>query len=740
MTRAARARHGVSGWILAVAAVAWTSLRVGASLAADDGSGPPLVAIHDVLADVNASAPRQVVVRGVVTWRVGSGLIIQDDSGGIWVDTYDDAPPPIALECDPAVLRRLAPGLEIEVVGRTNRGGFSPNILPRTIRILGAKPEPEPRPVDPLRFMTGADDCLRVRVRAVIQGVQESRGEWRLAADDQGRRFTAVVPRWIVSERPDHLVDAEVELVGVVATRFNTRGEHRGTRLLISRATDITVVRPAVAAAFDVVAVPLAAIAHYAPTPPDGHRIRTQGVVTFCAPGRFLYLQEGMLGVRVETPSAELFALGDRVEAAGFVERHRAVAGLVGAVVRRLETGRPLAPTPITPDAIMDVNRHASYHGVMAAPGDYQGALVTFAARLIDVQKTAAGETLLMQSGGSTIVAEAGPGVVAGIRGIEPGSEFQATGIVEERGADGADGMAVVDPPPVQVRLLLRTAADLRLLRAATWWKPHRLAAALAAAAAVAGITSGWVVLLRRQVARQLALIETKLQAEAAAEERQRIAREFHDTLEQGLAGLSLRLDVAAHGTADDRMRGVLRQQRQLLAGLQTEARGFLWDLRDPVHVEGSLRESIAAQVRLLEPSSSVPLAFAHHGPSPDVAPAIQHQLVRIVREAVINAIRHARARHIEVGLRLEQPHGGPGGVCLTVEDDGEGFDVETRSAVEGHYGLRGMRERARRIGAELTVESGPGRGTRIVVMLPGRFVPAGLGNGDPASSAANLS
>ena len=136
---------------------AWTVfadcvLRAAGCLAAAPAVGgehvqalPPLVPIREVLADVNAPARRMVMVRGVVTWRVGSGLIMQDDSGGIWVDTFRDAPQPIALECDPAMLKRLAPGLEVEVVGWTNRGGFSPNILPVTIQILEKKPEPEPR-------------------------------------------------------------------------------------------------------------------------------------------------------------------------------------------------------------------------------------------------------------------------------------------------------------------------------------------------------------------------------------------------------------------------------------------------------------------------------------------------------------------------------------------------------------------------------------------------------------------
>ena len=731
-------RTGIAGCVSFAVAAMFTATWPATAAAGKDGQPlPPHVRIRDVLADVNAPERRQVTVRGVVTWRGGSGLIIQDESGGIWIDTPPAASRPVVLQCDPDVLARLAPGQEAEVAGWTNRGGYSPNIFPETIQILGEKPEPVPRPIDNERFFSGVDDCVRVTVQGLVQGVRDGGDDWLLITANHSNRFTVVVPKKIMPQAPEHLVDADVRIVGVAAMQFNTRGERQSSRLLVKRSEDITVERRSTGAPFESPEVPLHAIAQYSPDPTDGHRIRTQGMVTFAEPAKFLYIQQGTMGVRVETASSERFVPGDRVEVAGFVDGQRDVAGIVEAVVRRIESDRPLQPIRITPDEIVAINRHASYHGAVAAPGDYKGCLVTFPARVVDVQAAGTAGAVLLQSGSTSVVAVAQPDTFQTLRRLEPGSEVVATGIVREDATDmDAVGRVSAAKPFGQLQLLLRSAADMRLIRAPSWWKPHRLVAALATVAAVASITTGWVVLLRRQVARQLALLETKLQAEAAAEERQRIACEFHDTLEQGLAGLSLRLDVAAHGAGDERMRNVLRQQRQLLAGLQSEARGFLWDLRDPVHVEGSLRESIAAQLRHLEPLTSVPLVFEADRPSPDVAPATQYQLVRIVREAVTNAIRHAHAHRIEVGLRQDFQGHGHGSVCLTVADDGAGFDAEARSAVEGHYGLRGMRERARRIGADIAVQTAPGHGTQVVVRLP-VSIRAGLGNGEPAGSSA---
>jgi signal transduction histidine kinase len=90
----------------------------------------------------------------------------------------------------------------------------------------------------------------------------------------------------------------------------------------------------------------------------------------------------------------------------------------------------------------------------------------------------------------------------------------------------------------------------------------------------------------------------------------------------------------------------------------------------------------------------------------------VRHQIVRIVREAAANAVRHAQASRIVV--RLAATDGG--GLTIEIADDGAGFDVAARSATEGHFGIRGMQERARRIGGDLTIESSTG--TRVILAL----------------------
>jgi signal transduction histidine kinase len=104
----------------------------------------------------------------------------------------------------------------------------------------------------------------------------------------------------------------------------------------------------------------------------------------------------------------------------------------------------------------------------------------------------------------------------------------------------------------------------------------------------------------------------------------------------------------------------------------------------------------------------------------PDVPPRVpslvQYHLLRIAREAVINALEHGDPSRIEIGIR-----GGAAGIILEVIDDGSGFDVAGGDSLEGHFGVRGMRERSRRMGGTVTIDSRRGVGTTVRVNVPAR-------------------
>lgn len=199
----------------------------------------------------------------------------------------------------------------------------------------------------------------------------------------------------------------------------------------------------------------------------------------------------------------------------------------------------------------------------------------------------------------------------------------------------------------------------------------------------------------------------------ARAEERTRLAREIHDTLAQGLTAIALHIEGAMQTLPEGSARARQRLERALevtRASLE-EARQAVMDLRLAPLASQPLPEALAALGRRFTSDSGVPvrLDVALQGP---LGPRVEAELFRIVQEALANVQRHAAARHVRVALRAAA-----GGVTLSVADDGRGF--VPAAVAEGHHGLLGMRERARRLGGRLAVRSASGRGTRLTVRVP---------------------
>ena len=212
---------------------------------------------------------------------------------------------------------------------------------------------------------------------------------------------------------------------------------------------------------------------------------------------------------------------------------------------------------------------------------------------------------------------------------------------------------------------------------------------------------------------------ESNARAEAAAAERNRMAREVHDGVAQGLVSVLLELRAAHAAIADGRSDEATRA----LAGAQAAAEAVFEETRRsvlglaPSPLEGrSLEEALELEMAWANRTGVIEAHLVTAGnrvvPPPDVA----HTLFRITQEALTNAIRHARASSVRVGLVYA-----PTGVTLLVQDDGAGFDsTQVGAAGEAQgLGLGGMAERARLLGGTLELDSTPGWGTRIRAWIP---------------------
>jgi len=689
---------------------------VAGQAAADVGAIRPIGDVLDLPIEAVQLEP-EVRIRGTITFRSGASLIVQDAGDGIFIDA--DKAVKRGVRADALLLADAVPGAIVEIDGRAAPGGLTHVILPTTIRLIGSGPLPEPVPFNAERFFSGLEAAKVVQATGVVQAVEERRERCAITIETDMRTLQATVPTAMIREEPVRLIDAVVRVTGVQMGFTNTRGEPVQPQVYVTREAGFEIVRPAASGPFEVKKVPLESLGRYRRQPLFGHRIRTEGMVIHAVPRETVYLQSAANGVLVQTDFAEPLAPGDRVEVSGFIDRTSRVVGLRGAMVRRIASGSPPDPMSITADRIAEIVSQSIASGIMALPGDYDGSLIRIRATLVEKRRGDTEGTLLLSAGKTTVLARIDLDSFSRLDSLQTGSELAVTGIAQATAIRTGFGQA--RQPIDTIGLLLRSAADVELTKPPPWWSTRRVALTLtgglgvAAVAALGGFI--WVAMLRRRVAAQLAVIEEQLQSEAVAEERRRIAREFHDRLDQGLAGLALRFDAAASQAPDAPTRSLLLGQRRSLASLQSEARDFLWDLRYPTHLEDSFVDSIRQQVVYMRQLTPVSLTVEATGLVPPLPTQVHYHLMRIIREAVSNSIKYAHAGAITV--RITGPGEGRRRLTVSVTDDGAGFDVAERSMADGHFGIRGMQERARRIGADLRVESGQGRGTRVAIDLP---------------------
>ncbi|MGH2495596.1 MAG: GAF domain-containing sensor histidine kinase, partial [Ktedonobacteraceae bacterium] len=209
----------------------------------------------------------------------------------------------------------------------------------------------------------------------------------------------------------------------------------------------------------------------------------------------------------------------------------------------------------------------------------------------------------------------------------------------------------------------------------------------------------------------------------ATIEERNRLAREIHDTLSQGLAAITLQLEAADAlvMTRPERAQDAVRRALALARANLEEARHSMADLRAAYLHNRTLPEALATLAHDMA-QETIEITF-HHMPTtnfPMLQQRLETAIYRIAQEALTNALKHANPRHIELTLEIEDNE-----LCLTVQDDGVGFqpDKVAREATgalgSGHFGLIGISERVKLLGGELCIQSESGAGTYLSVCVP---------------------
>ena len=212
---------------------------------------------------------------------------------------------------------------------------------------------------------------------------------------------------------------------------------------------------------------------------------------------------------------------------------------------------------------------------------------------------------------------------------------------------------------------------------------------------------------------RQLAEYSMRVEELTIATERQRMARELHDTLSQGVAGLVLQLEaIKAHLEAGRSARalGIIDQSLARARGTLVDSRAAIDDLRA---IPASLPETVRLKTERFTQVTGIPCELSLVLGDTIPPPIIVDHLLSILNEALTNVTHHAQAGQVWVKLEAKKNH-----LEFEIRDDGKGFDPGVETG-KGHYGLLGIRERARLLGGALEIESGTGQGTCIRVIFP---------------------
>ena len=233
----------------------------------------------------------------------------------------------------------------------------------------------------------------------------------------------------------------------------------------------------------------------------------------------------------------------------------------------------------------------------------------------------------------------------------------------------------------------------------------------------------GFMVLSLQQsrARRQVEAYALRVEVLTKLTERQRLARELHDTLSQGVVGLTMQLETVNGLLTRERTeqaQAIVQQAMSRARAVLAEARGAIDDLRAETAAALDLPEGVQEEVCHFTTATGIPCQVDLSALPLLARPAHEHVL-RIVSEGLMNVARHARAQHVWVRIAQERS------ACrLEIQDDGVGFDPTAVISQPGHYGLLGMRERGRLIGGSLEVVSSPGRGTTLRVLFPYSLTP----------------
>lgn len=398
---------------------------------------------------------------------------------------------------------------------------------------------------------------------------------------------------------------------------------------------------------------------------------------TLTLTGNPAYIQDMTGGAEIDGPVLENLKIGDQLLVTGHPEFTETGLIIHASSADLLWHGSPVPPLSVTADE--------------TALGKFAALLIEVNGRLVDMKKGNGDAWLRLESGHQVFLVrlktEQGSSTLPT---MENGSILRVRGVCSLQPQDTLyqGGFAI----------LLRSAEDVTVIAGPPWWSPGHL------------IELGFL-LACLVIAGHVTMVEIlKARFRAIMAERAKLGHELHDTLAQSFAGISYQIQAARKATrpVDGLLTTHLDLALDMVRHSHAEAHRSIMMLR-PQHLSDGADLPLAIKTALEQSTAGCQLNahFAIRGSATYLPLVMTDALYRIAQESIANALRHGHATTLDVTLEYA-----PSSVCLSVIDDGLGFDART---VQGHgFGLAGMRERVRALRGDFSVLSAPGHGTQI--------------------------
>lgn len=428
----------------------------------------------------------------------------------------------------------------------------------------------------------------------------------------------------------------------------------------------------------------------------------------------FLVKDEQGRFVTVEVADKTTPVRGDFVEAVGFPDTNLYQPLLARAIWRKAAGQGRLDEPPPKETTIRELMTDDT--GRRRIKVDMHGRPVRIIGEVRSVPASSDfGERLYLLNGADIVPVEVGS-MPAVLKTVTPGCKVAVTGTCV---LDIANLTSYAAFPRIKGFFLVPSSPDdITILSHPPWWTTGRLFALVGVLLAVLGGTMAWNFSLRRLAARkgrELAAESTALaEAEIKVCERTRLAVELHDSIAQSLTGASLETRAASlsYENGDKDVPDHLGIVRKTIDSCRDEIRNCIWDLRNRALEENDVDTAIRLTLQPVAGRAEIKVHFSV--PRERISDSTLHSILSIIRELTANGVRHGQATSVKIAGAIED-----GRLLFSVCENGCGYDPDNVEGVsQGHFGLQGIRERVKKLGGKVEIESAPGKGSKTTVSI----------------------